>query len=99
MTDLPINAIRFPKRNIRLVRQDDCQGERPYRARLMDQLRAVRAGLDSGLTAAEIRRFERERCIASIRATANTLALFETPAVAADALRSVADEMEGKDIA
>ena len=100
MTDLPANAIRLPKRPpLRLV---DCQGERsqePPHVRLMDQLKAVKSGLDSGLSVAEIRRFERERCLARIRTEASALALFETPTLAANALRSVADELEGSDVA
>lgn len=99
MTNLPVNAIRFPKRNIRLVRKDDCQGEAPRHIRLMDQLKAVKAGLASGFTAAEIRRYECDRSTAIIKREAEALALFETPVFAADALRKLADEIESGDAA
>jgi hypothetical protein len=109
VTDLPADVIRIRPR----LRVIDCQGERtdhlsrldyerpqtPYRAQLMDQLHAVKTGLDSGLSVAEIRRFECERSMGIIRSAAGALALFETPSIAANALRSLADEIDGSDAA
>lgn len=99
VTDTPRTVLQFPKAPIRLVRKDDCQGEAPRHIRLMDQLKAVKAGLASGFTAAEIRRYECDRSTAIIKREAEALALFETPVFAADALRKLADEIESGDAA
>lgn len=97
MTDqTPSAVIKFPTR-FRVV---DCQNERqpaPPHVRLMDQIKRTKAGLDSGMTAAEIRRYECARIRGIIKRQAEELALFETPISAANALRSVADEIEGVD--
>lgn len=82
MSDLPHNAIRFPKRNIRLVY--DCQGERqPYAAKLTDQLSRTNLGLDAGMSAADIREHDAKQCEARINYEAERLKHLRTPQQAA----------------
>lgn len=81
------------------LRVIDCQRERQQapHLHLMDQLKRTKSGLDSGMSVEEIRRFERARILGIIKNQAEELALFYTPTSAANALRSVADEIEGSD--
>jgi hypothetical protein len=101
VSDTPRQVLHFPPQ-LRAIPKSDRQGERqpasPH-VRLMEQFKRTKAGLDSGMTAAEIRRYECARIRGIIKKQAEVMALFETPVAAANALRDVADEIEKGDAA